>query len=399
MVNSQKSSPTGFGIAGPETALFTGRVQGHKFSLKILAEVLNELEKKSTVKAKQLASHMDYDKLTELAKQGVKEKDPKNNPDVVPSKYLFLWGMGTNDDSLKEVKDAVQKFQDMLAIAGYLDCRYECKIKSKSKATAVKLFEGGIVGIYNSERDAKAEAKAGEVAHAKEKGTWKGWIRFESSAKAVKLDKGSIVGSFSSRYMAEKESEDGKYWVKGLETGDKYGGFGDKTLDAYVRWLTNYNKNKLSETETPKTSYTVKKGDTLSGIANRFGMDGWYDIYELNKNSVKNPDLIKVGQVLSLPLLDRNKEGKDLLSKKATDSDNYYGGRSYVCPFEKFSVTLCDFDGEPAKIDSKTPYIVMTEDGEVLVKGKISSSDEIRIDLPKGLNLVLLVNNLEYAIM
>lgn len=398
MAGSQKGSPTGYGVVGPETALFTGKVEGHRFSLKILAEVLNELEKKSIIKAKQLACYLDYDKLTDLAKRGVKEKDPNNNPDVVPTKYLFLWGMGTKDDSPKAVKDAVQKFQDMLAMAHYLDFTYECAIKKKSKAMEVKLFKGGIIGVYKTEQDTKAEGKGGEAAQAKEKGTWKTWIKFESSAKAIRLEKESIVGSFSSRYMAEKESEDGTYKVEGTGKEDKYGGFGEKTLGAYVKWHTKYGKSILEETEAPNTSYTVQKGDSLSKIARKFGIDEWYDIYELNKSSISNPDLIKVGQVLSLPQLDKNKEGKDLLLKKAKDSDKYYGGKSYVCPFDKFSVTLCDFDGTPLKIDPKTPYIVMTEDGEMLVKGKISSSDEIRVDLPKGLNLVLFVNNLEYAI-
>jgi len=52
----------------------------------------------------------------------------------------------------------------------------------------------------------------------------------------------------------------------------------------------------------PKT-YTVKKGDTLWNIAKLCFGDGsrWKEIYELNKDKIKNPNLIYVGQVLTLP--------------------------------------------------------------------------------------------------
>jgi nucleoid-associated protein YgaU len=50
-------------------------------------------------------------------------------------------------------------------------------------------------------------------------------------------------------------------------------------------------------------SYTVVKGDTLSKIAKRFyGNAGdWKRIYEANKDSIKNPDLIYPGQTFRIP--------------------------------------------------------------------------------------------------
>jgi nucleoid-associated protein YgaU len=52
-------------------------------------------------------------------------------------------------------------------------------------------------------------------------------------------------------------------------------------------------------------SYTVVKGDSLSKIAKRvYGKASrWRDIYELNKDNIKDPDLIYPGQVLRLPEL------------------------------------------------------------------------------------------------
>ena len=49
--------------------------------------------------------------------------------------------------------------------------------------------------------------------------------------------------------------------------------------------------------------YEVKKGDTLSKIAKEFYGDPslYQQIFEANKDQLKNPDLIKVGQKLRIP--------------------------------------------------------------------------------------------------
>jgi nucleoid-associated protein YgaU len=52
----------------------------------------------------------------------------------------------------------------------------------------------------------------------------------------------------------------------------------------------------------PRT-YTVASGDSLSKIAKKFYGDGnqWKKIFEANRDTVKNPDLIHPGQVLKIP--------------------------------------------------------------------------------------------------
>jgi nucleoid-associated protein YgaU len=50
-------------------------------------------------------------------------------------------------------------------------------------------------------------------------------------------------------------------------------------------------------------TYTVKAGDTLSKIAKEHLGDAnaYMKIYELNRDQLSNPDVIKPGQVLKLP--------------------------------------------------------------------------------------------------
>lgn len=59
---------------------------------------------------------------------------------------------------------------------------------------------------------------------------------------------------------------------------------------------------RIDNREQPQT-YTVVSGDCLWTIAQRHLGDGsrYTEIYELNKDMIKNPSLISVGQVLKLP--------------------------------------------------------------------------------------------------
>jgi nucleoid-associated protein YgaU len=56
-------------------------------------------------------------------------------------------------------------------------------------------------------------------------------------------------------------------------------------------------------TGTAHQKYTVKKGDSLSQIAKEVYGDAskWKQIYEANKDQIKNPDLIYPDQVLEIP--------------------------------------------------------------------------------------------------
>ena len=87
-----------------------------------------------------------------------------------------------------------------------------------------------------------------------------------------------------------------------------------KTTAAVTQQTQQTNKTETKKTATvtttraattaPKaTTYTVKKGDTLWGISKKYlGNGAKYNlIYNANKGKIKNPNLIYVGQVLTIP--------------------------------------------------------------------------------------------------
>lgn len=58
-------------------------------------------------------------------------------------------------------------------------------------------------------------------------------------------------------------------------------------------------------------SYTVEKGDNLSMISKRFYGKSkyWKQIFEANKDTIENPDLIYPGQTIRLPAIDTDGDG------------------------------------------------------------------------------------------
>lgn len=58
-------------------------------------------------------------------------------------------------------------------------------------------------------------------------------------------------------------------------------------------------------------SYTVERGDNLSAISKRvYGKSKyWKEIFEANRDTIENPDLIYPGQTLQLPDIDTDGDG------------------------------------------------------------------------------------------
>ncbi|SFR78598.1 LysM peptidoglycan-binding domain-containing protein [Anaeromicropila populeti] len=98
---------------------------------------------------------------------------------------------------------------------------------------------------------------------------------------------------------------------KAGQEGDKYVSFHLTEYREFEKVLCKIKKKtgKLSKEDTSKTNpnntgyYVVKSGDTLWAIAKKYYGDGskYTKIYKANKDKIKNPSLIYVGQKLTIP--------------------------------------------------------------------------------------------------
>ena len=95
-----------------------------------------------------------------------------------------------------------------------------------------------------------------------------------------------------------------------VQAGDTLSGIASKSRRAYkelARINNIANPNVIYPGQVIKINggtvekiYTVKSGDTLSGIANKYGTT-WQNIYNNNRDIIgSNPNLIKPGQVLKI---------------------------------------------------------------------------------------------------
>ena len=79
-------------------------------------------------------------------------------------------------------------------------------------------------------------------------------------------------------------------------------GNGDKPKPDFSNVQSGASSTAPSPPASPRT-YTVVAGDNLSKIAKRVYGDAakWKHIFEANRDTIKNPDLIHPGQVLKIP--------------------------------------------------------------------------------------------------
>lgn len=74
--------------------------------------------------------------------------------------------------------------------------------------------------------------------------------------------------------------------------------------DVYGRIDPNYRSSdvvmNLRVSGNPAQEYEVKSGDNLTKIGKQFGV-GWKEIYEANRDKIKDPDLIQPGWRLKIP--------------------------------------------------------------------------------------------------
>jgi nucleoid-associated protein YgaU len=113
------------------------------------------------------------------------------------------------------------------------------------------------------------------------------------------LDVAKSVGA-----KVESREENGKLIIQGTV---EYAWDRDRMWDQIKAKHANWQNEivvMLNVTHAePYGLYTVKSGDTLSKLAKDIYGDAklYPRIFEINKDQLKNPDQIKVGQVLKLP--------------------------------------------------------------------------------------------------
>ena len=112
------------------------------------------------------------------------------------------------------------------------------------------------------------------------------------------------------KFQGTTEERDGKLYFKGTVATE-----GEKNeLWNAIKTIPTWQKDVVADIQVTggpaaaaapaaAKTYTVKAGDTLSGIAKEhLGSAGAYmKIFELNKDQLTDPDKIKPGQVLRLP--------------------------------------------------------------------------------------------------
>ena len=124
----------------------------------------------------------------------------------------------------------------------------------------------------------------------------------DTYAYAIQTAKGKFHGN--------AEERDGKLHFKGTVATEAE----KNEIWTAIKTIPTWQKDVVADIEvtggpaaapapSAARTYTVKAGDTLSGIAKEhLGSAGAYmKIFELNKDQLTDPDKIKPGQVLHLP--------------------------------------------------------------------------------------------------
>ena len=126
-------------------------------------------------------------------------------------------------------------------------------------------------------------------------------------AYAIQVSQGKFHGTTEERdgklYFngtVATEAEKNQIWdaIKTIPTWQK-----DVVADIRVTGGPSASKPAAEAAKPESKSYTVKSGDTLSRIAKEHLGDAkdYMKIFNLNKDQLSNPDVIKPGQVLRLP--------------------------------------------------------------------------------------------------
>ena len=104
----------------------------------------------------------------------------------------------------------------------------------------------------------------------------------------IRFEKGPAVKKVSGRGVSESDTE-------------LYGNRG------YITRSSSYESESVEPAVVPSPAfeyYKVEKGDTLQKISQKFfgTTKKWPKIYDANKDTLKGPDKVRVGQMLKIPM-------------------------------------------------------------------------------------------------
>lgn len=113
---------------------------------------------------------------------------------------------------------------------------------------------------------------------------------------------------------------------------------------------------------TSQHTYTVRAGDTLSGIAQTYG-ETWEQVYQANTGEISNPNVIYAGQVISIPVAGEGFQGGSSPSSAEAPSPapapvaNSQGNSGGGIPGWATCIVQRESGGNPSAVNSVPGYI------------------------------------------
>ena len=147
------------------------------------------------------------------------------------------------------------------------------------------------------------------VGHLGENGTTPRWNSAQVIGNTTGID--VLIDGHSHETVASKtaKNKDGADVIV-TQTGTKLKQIGKLTIGTNGT-ITTELVSEVTADDIGR-SYTVKAGDTLNRIAKRElgSYNRWREIYEANRDKIKNPDELQVGMVITIPGMESVTDGK-----------------------------------------------------------------------------------------
>ena len=128
-------------------------------------------------------------------------------------------------------------------------------------------------------------------------------------------------------------------------------------------------------------SYTVKEGDTLSAISQQHKLPNWQALWNFNKHTIKNPDLIYPGSELDIPDLADN-EFEPWFYEFDNGEDVWRGSKHYQFPAKYFSLTLLDRSGHEIENKLNSQFEGYLKNPTLFYCLNVKKSDDISVLMP-----------------